>query len=119
MNKLLLACVFLAMAFFTVGVMLYSNIKPLNSVFGYRTRSARRNQDTWDEANNYAGKCLMYAAILMMGVIIFSDFLFNDFIRMLESLGTFIIISIICIFFLTERRMKQVFYRDGKRKPNR
>ena len=107
------------MTFFTVGVTLYSNPKPLNSVFGYRTRTSRRNQDTWDEANNYAGKCLMYASILMMGVIILSDFLFNDLVRMLESLGTCIIISIIFIFFLTERRMKQVFFRDGKRKPNR
>lgn len=119
MNEYLIACIFLVLIFFSLGLCIFNNPGQRNSIYGYRTTAARRNQDTWDEANIYAGKCMMFCGIVMLLIVVVIDYIFSDVNKMFTLLGIFTLVSMLIVIMLTERRMKQVFFRDGKRKPNR
>lgn len=119
MNIHLIACILLILIFFTIGLLLVTNTPPINSLLGYRTKSAKRNQDTWDEANIFAGRCMMYLGIVLLLMTVITDFIFEDINIMFNTLGAFSGVAVIYIIYLTERRLKNVFFRDGKRKPTR
>ena len=119
MDEYLVGLIFVVLIFFSAGLSIYNNPRELNSFYGYRTSSSKRTQDTWDEANVYAGKCIMIFSILIIGSLIFTDLFTNNLYTLLKTLLTSSIISICCIVGLTENRLKKVFYRDGKRRPNR
>jgi len=40
--------------------------KKINGTYGYRTAKAKKNQETWDFANNYSAKLFLYAAIVLV-----------------------------------------------------
>jgi len=119
MNEYLIGCIFLVLVFFTLGLLLFNNPGKINSAFGYRTFASKRNQDTWDEANMYAGKCMMLCGIMLIVVLVIVDFFFNNVLKMFAMLGAFSLVSLLCVLFFTERRLKYIFFRDGKRRPNR
>ncbi len=102
-----------------MGLLMMNNTAELNSYLGYRTKSARKNQDTWDEANRYAGKCLMFCGILMIILLLLIDYFYEDYNIIFDALIVFILISLTITLYKTESRLRHVFFRDGKRKPNR
>ncbi len=46
--------------------------KKINNLYGYRTTSAMKNQETWDEANRYSAILMMKAGVVLVitGIII-------------------------------------------------
>jgi uncharacterized membrane protein len=119
MNEYLVACILLVLIFFSFGVSKFNNPGMMNSTFGYRTTASKKNQDTWDEANMYAGKCMMLCGIFLILITVMVDYIFNNVAKMFALLGVLTLISLVIVVLLTERRLKKVFFRDGKRRPNR
>ena len=119
MDEYLVVLIFVVLIFFSAGLSIYNNPRVLNSFYGYRTHASKRNQDTWDEANIYAGKCIMTFCILIILSLIVTNIVTNNVYTLLKTLLISSLISLGCVLFLTENRLKQVFYRDGKRRPNR
>lgn len=39
--------------------------KKINSLYGYRTNSSMKNQQTWDEANRYSAKLMMWIGFIL------------------------------------------------------
>lgn len=62
---------------------------------------------------------MMFSGIVMILVVVAVDYVFSDVYKMFTVLGIFTLISLLIVILLTERRLKKVFFRDGKRKPNR
>ena len=119
MDEYLVVLIFVVLVFFSVGMSISNNPREHNSFYGYRTQASKRNQDTWDEANMYAGKCIMGCCILIIACLIATNLITNNVFTLLKTLLFSTILSIGLIVLLTESRLKQVFYRDGKRRPNR
>lgn len=117
MNYYFLLGLVAALCFFSFGLKL--NISPgsPSDWLGYHSRGARRNEDTWYEANVYAGRALMFqSSLLLILLLINYNFFYKNHV-LLVSIGVFIPVSCTLIFFLTERKMKQIFFKDGKRRP--
>lgn len=117
MNVYLLLSLFCGLTFFSLGVKLHQNPGSMNAVLAYRTRASRRNEDTWYEANVYAGRCLMLIGALLLLVLILLDFYLNNINTLFYFLGTSILMAIALVYLFTELHLKHVFFRDGKRRP--
>jgi hypothetical protein len=120
MNEYLIISVILTLCFFTLGLKLNQNASSMDGVFGYKTKASVRNEDTWYESNNYAGRCLMVLASLILLLLVITEMYFSRSSaahKMLYILSGFVLTSLILIYLLTERHMKKVFFSDGKRRP--
>ena len=92
----------------------------MEGVLGYKTKASKRNEDTWFESNIYAGKCLMVLASLILLLLVVTEIYFSTTSathKMLYVLSGFVLTSLTIIYVLTERHLKKVFFRDGKRRP--
>lgn len=90
--------------------------KKINWIYGYRTSTSMKNQDTWDTANRYSAKLMTICGILLI-IIGFVSF-FLPALGKIEHwiyLGV-IVISIGLIIILTERHLNKFFDKDGKKK---
>jgi hypothetical protein len=117
MNHYFLLGLMAALSFFSFGLKL--NIFPgsPSDWLGYHSKGARRNEDTWFEANVYAGRALMFQSCMLLILLLINyNYFFRDH-KLLISIGVFIPVSCTLIFVLTERRMKRIFFKDGKRRP--
>jgi uncharacterized membrane protein len=104
---------------FTLGVRMNHDPGLRSSFLRYRTKSSIRNDETWVYANLFAGRCLMILSVIVLIVLILSEtFLLKHPTRMFVTLFFSLLIEILITFMLTERKMKSVFFKDGKRKPN-
>lgn len=93
----------------------------MEGVLGYKTKASKRNEDTWFESNIYAGKCLMVLASLILLLLVITEIYFSTSTiahKMFYILSGFVLTSLTIIYVLTERHLKRVFFRDGKRRPN-
>jgi len=90
--------------------------KTINTLYGYHMKSSMRNQDTWMEANMYAGRLLLLLSILfLVAALISTNLLDFSFIEL--SLYAFaLLVSCAGIYYLTEMHMKNVFDENGKRR---
>lgn len=92
----------------------------MEGVLGYKTKASKRNEDTWFESNIYAGKCLMVLASLILLLLVITEIYFSSTstaYKMLYILSGFVLTALTIIYGLTERHLKKVFFRDGKRRP--
>ena len=119
MDEYLVILIFVVLIFFSAGLSIYNNPRSIKSLFGYRTLTSKRNQDTWDEANMYAGRCIMMFSIFIILALIATNSITNNVNSLLQTLIAGLIISVGFIVLLTEKRLKKIFFRDGKRRPNR
>jgi hypothetical protein len=117
MNFSLILAAFVAIAQFTLGLRINRFTPDFGSLFAYRTDMARKNEDTWYEANLFAGKVLMRSAslVLLLLVLMESYHLGRD--RELMIVFTCSLLSFLFVFFRTEKHLKGIFFKDGKRRP--
>ena len=90
--------------------------KKINTLYGYHMKSSMRNQDTWMEANMYAGRLLLLLSILfLIAGLVTTNFIHFSFMEL--ALYAFVlIISCAGIYYLTEMHMKNVFDEEGRRR---
>ncbi len=118
MNWYFIGCLIIVLLVFSAGVELNRRTHDFDAAFGYRSIRSRRNEDTWLEANTYAGRCLMLCATLMFVVLFILEMILPGNHYLLEIMLVFAVICIVTTIALTEQHLSQVFFKDGKRRPN-
>lgn len=95
--------------------------KKINGIYGYRTASSMKNQDTWEFAHQYCGK-IWYTIgwILLLISVVSMIFVLGQKDNSIETWGS-ILCTIQCIIlvgtiFPTERALKNTFDKNGVRK---
>ncbi|MEP7264247.1 MAG: SdpI family protein [Bacteroidota bacterium] len=119
MNAHLLAGVLIALIYFTAGVIMMTKAGEPSSIFGYRTRTARRNMDTWVEANQFAGRSIMIVGSLLILLLLLLEGILPEPEGFYPALAVSIIVGSAIVFLLTEVHLKKIFFKDGKRRPYR
>lgn len=88
----------------------------VNNYIGYRTSLAKKNQDTWKEANLYVGNIFIK---LGMAYLVISLILSIIFFKNPETiLPVLIFIYPLIIFvgiYISEKHLKNIFDKDGNR----
>ena len=97
-------------------ITLFYPSKKINTGYGYRTKASMRNQQTWQEANRYSSKLMLFCGIALVIIALLSFF-----VSFLSQTGT--ITGTILTFLFTllpiplkERHLKKLFDKDGNRK---
>lgn len=90
--------------------------KKINHIYGYRSRFSMINQDTWDEAQKYSANIFIKvgAILILLGFIqhiIFKESELIDEILVIELISSVVIIYIIC-----QKHLKNMFNKDGERR---
>jgi uncharacterized membrane protein len=100
-----------------VVALLYKFFPPKrqNLIYGYRTSSAMKNQETWNEANKYAANLmvLISIAIIIIGSL---SYILLSLKTGINLLGISIVFMLILTIVLTELRLKSIFDKEGNRK---
>jgi len=117
MNQYLIISVVLTLCFFSLGLKLNQDTGSLEGFVGYRTKASKRNEDTWYESNAYAGRCLMVLASLILLLLVIVEIYFAYSHKLFYLLATVLFVALTLIYILTERHLKKVFFKDGKRRP--
>ncbi len=102
------------------GYMMYSHPpKKINGFYGYRTRMAKKNKDTWETAHDLCGRIWMRDGLVMLGLSLILLVVFINAARG-ETLGAIITILEIAVMlygtYETEQELKTIFREDGSRK---
>ena len=116
MNYTLLGGIFLVLLVFSFGVKMYTNPFDFKSYAGYRSQLSLKNEDTWYSANMFAGLLLMVLAVILLVLLIFLESENRDHTYMLRLIFFYFIAGSGVIYYLTEKRLKKIFHRDGKRR---
>lgn len=117
MKLYLLVAVGLALTLFTIGLRLNRFSGNEDSWLAYRSRLARKNEDTWYEGNQFAGRMLMLFSVMLIVLVLFL-FLYHFPIRVIVVvLCSGLFITLTTVYVLTERYLSEVFFKDGRRKP--
>ncbi|MFN5345890.1 MAG: SdpI family protein [Bacteroidota bacterium] len=118
MNFLLLACSFIVMVIFTIGVKL--NQRPSEyGGFGFKTNVSMRSEETWHDGNVTFGRYLMMIAPLQIVILIVSErYLPNHPYRIFAVLAITTIVSVLFAYLLTQKKLRTIYFKDGKRRPN-
>jgi len=117
MNGYLLISLLCGLTFFTLGVKLNRDPGSMDAWLAYHTRSSRRNEDTWYEANIFAGRCLMIIGTLLLLLLILIELLLKKSNLLLYVFSFVNVLSIGIVYLSTEIHLKRLFFRDGKRRP--
>lgn len=91
--------------------------KTRKKIYGYRSYLATRNEDTWKEANKFAGRHCVRLAYVLIGIGIVIGFIFstqNNWYYLL-SVGV-VIIAVMNLRGETEWHLSQYFDEEGNRK---
>src|SRR5438034_993973 len=90
--------------------------RKINSVYGYRTSSAKRNIDTWRTANKYSASLMLLEGIILI-IIGFIALQLPDSGVIGAAFGfALFFASIIILAVLTEKHLNKLFDKDGNRK---
>lgn len=118
MNLLLLVCSFIVMVIFTIGVKL--NQRPSEyGGFGYKTNVSLRSEETWHDGNVTFGRYLMMIAPLQIVILIVSERYLPDHpYRIFAVLAITTIVSVLLAYLLTQKKLRTLYFKDGKRRPN-
>lgn len=117
MNEYLILSLAIGLGFFSFGVKLNRDPGSMESLFAYRTKASMRNEDTWFEANVYAGRCLMFIGAVVIPLLILADLKIDRLTILLFIFSLTVLISIAIIYLFTEIHLRKLFFRDGKRRP--
>ncbi len=101
--------------FLVIGSYYWLNPPPYNHFWGYRTRRAKRNEDTWEEANRYASDMMIYAGIAASSIGIFFYLFEPNPMGLLASMALSFVSAILFIS-LTELHLRTTFDENGQRK---
>jgi len=89
-----------------LGILFFSfPPKKINSVYGYRTRRSKRNQEVWDAANHYSAILMILAGVLTL----LSGAICVLFGASVIIPNLMVIIFLILLMIFTERYLKQRF----------
>ena len=118
MNFLLLFCSFIVMIIFTVGVKF--NQRPSEyGGFGFKTKVSLRSEETWRDGNITFGRCLMMIAPLQIAVLVITERYLPDHpYRIFAVLVISTIVSVFIAYLLTQKKLRTIYFKDGKRRPN-
>ena len=90
--------------------------KKINTLYGYHMKSSMRNEDTWVEANYYAGRLLLLLSIFFLIASLVTTNLMDFSARELVIYAVVLLSSCAGIYYLTEMHMKNMFDEQGNRK---
>lgn len=83
--------------------------KKINYLYGYRTKSSMKNQESWDFAQKFSSfKMIQYGLFLSFSCVLAFITNFNNFINMLLGLGLLILL-VVMLFLTTEKALKSKF----------
>jgi uncharacterized membrane protein len=116
MNYAFLTGIFLVLTVFSYGLKIYRTPPDMNSRMAYRTRFSKKNGDTWYAANVFAGLLLMLLAVSLLFLLIFLESKYREQASMLRFIFLYFVLASVLIYFLTERKLRRIFHRDGKRR---
>lgn len=118
MNILLLICAFIVMVIFSIGVKL--NQRPSEyGGFGFKTKVSMRSEETWNDGNATFGRYLMMIAPLQIVILVITErYLHNHPYRIFAVLAITTIVSILVAYLLTQKKLRTIYFKDGKRRPN-
>lgn len=87
--------------------------KKINHIYGWRSRLAMKNKETWDEAQKYGANLLLVGGI----VAVFSGYLITILIpNMHQVVGGICAFSLlVVIFIIGEVHLHKVFDNNGNR----
>ncbi len=89
--------------------------KKINYIYGYRMPGAMINQDTWDEANRYSSKWLVYLSLVSTGIQFILIFLLTPGASLIFA-SVLICIAVLAVVPITERHLSKTFDEKGIRK---
>jgi len=106
------------MVVFTIGLKL--NKRPGEyGGFGIRTSVFLRSEDTWYDGNVTFGRYLMLIAPLQIVVLIITERYLPDHpYRIFVVLILTTIVSVLVAFLKTQKKLRTIYFKDGKRRPN-
>ena len=88
----------------------------MNTWFGYRTPSSKKNADMWAEANSYSSK-LVIAGGMILTVIGLISLAFPNTGLTGRLIGAVIILLFVTILFIaTEIHLNKIFDKNGNRR---
>jgi len=96
--------------FIIVGILTYKfPPKTINSLYGYRTKTSMKNQQTWDFAQTYSAKKMIVIGFVML--ILSINFIVIDFTdNQIAIIGLIVIgFSVVYLFLKTENAIKSAF----------
>ncbi len=82
--------------------------KEINSLYGYRTKSSMKNQQTWDEANRYSSKLMLAVSIIAIIISALIVYIFKTEKAILISV-VITLLLIVSVIPLTEWHLKKKF----------
>ena len=82
--------------------------KKINSLYGYRTSSSKKNMETWKEANRYSANFSIIIAVLSILIGAVSYFLFEEENSVTITVITTVVLLILIVPF-TESHLKKRF----------
>lgn len=89
--------------------------KTQNSSYGYRSFMSMKNQETWNEAQKYAGLTMIIFGLinLFLGLwAILTPIILNSEIVQFVVL----VIGTLAVIYINEARLRDIFTEEGKRK---
>lgn len=89
-----------------ISIFLATKLKP-NYLIGYRSIRANKSQESFLEANRYAGKFMIAEGLLSIGLSFFIGHVPREYTNFL-GVGNFILLVLI-MFLFTEIRLKRMF----------
>jgi len=118
MNLLLLICSFIVMVIFTIGVKF--NQRPSEyGGFGFKTSVSMRSEETWHDGNVTFGRYLMVIAPFQIAVLVATErYLPTHPFKIFAVLIITTIVSILVAYLLTQKKLRTIYFKDGKRRPN-
>ncbi len=97
------------------GLIRFFPPKNQNSSYGYRSFMSMKNQDTWNEAQKYAGFTILIFGLinLFLGIwaIITPIILNNEIVQFIV-----LVIGIVTVIYINEARLRDIFTEEGRRK---
>lgn len=89
--------------------------KSINGLYGYRTTSSMKNQQTWDMANNYSARVMIRlgAAAVLIGLLLTQVIDMQHEYLMAAATIISLIAIVIILFKSTEKQLKITFGQPG------
>jgi uncharacterized membrane protein len=88
--------------------------KKANWIYGYRTSSAMKNQETWNEANKYSANLLLLSGFVTLIAGIMCYYYPNK--NSINLVATSFVVMVIITISMTEIHLKKTFNKEGNRK---
>lgn len=88
--------------------------KRINNIYGYRSKRAKLNEDTWRVANRFSSWAIIILGFMNINAGITCELLLEPPQDMMMTIGILLIQLFFMVFF-TERRLKFLFDAEGNR----